>query len=69
MNVFIIKCGGEKMFETISFRHALEYCKEIDKMYGENSASIWKENTDDFSSTPVRMSSHTNINDNSITHK
>lgn len=70
MNVFIIKCGNEKMFETVSFRHALEYCREIDKMYGENSASIWKESTDSFGSTRVRMNAYTNvsIHDNIITN-
>ena len=66
MNIFVVKKDNEKMYETVSFARAVEYCKDIDKQFGEGTASVWKVNTNDLSHTSVRMSVRTSIHDNSI---
>jgi RNAse (barnase) inhibitor barstar len=65
MNVFIVKCGDEKICETTNYYRAIEMCREVNAKYGDNSASLWKINTNETNRlhTGVRV----NISDKSIT--
>jgi hypothetical protein len=66
MIVFIINNGDEKVAETVSFRNAMDIYNKVNRMYGTNSASIWKYNTNDQSPQLSRVNVNVNITDNSI---